>query len=188
MPVLHLLAGPNGSGKSTFVERVLQPVTHLRFVNADVIAAERWPNAQEEHAYEASRAAAEERSQLLNEGTSFISETVFSHPSKLELVAQAVSLGYIVHLHVVMLPVDATVARVSERVQLGGHSVPEHKIRERYERLWDLIARARNVADRTSIYDNSAAANPFRLVAAYEHGLLIGDAGWPTWTPTALTE
>lgn len=39
-PALHLLAGPNGAGKTTFVERVLKPVTHLRFVNADRIAAE----------------------------------------------------------------------------------------------------------------------------------------------------
>jgi len=45
-PVLHLLAGPNGSGKSTFVAEVLQEVTHLPFVNADVIAAHRWPDAQ----------------------------------------------------------------------------------------------------------------------------------------------
>lgn len=53
MPVLHILAGPNGAGKTTYVERVLQPSTGLTFINADVIAAQRWPDAQLEHAYEA---------------------------------------------------------------------------------------------------------------------------------------
>jgi predicted ABC-type ATPase len=64
-PVLHLLAGPNGAGKTTFVNRVLQPVTHLPFVNADDIAAREWPEASATHAYEASRLAAGERARLI---------------------------------------------------------------------------------------------------------------------------
>lgn len=186
MPVLHLLAGPNGSGKSTYVERILEPVTHLSFVNADVIAVNRWPDAQRENAYEASRAAADERSRLLAARKSFITETVFSHPSKLDLVAQASSLGYLVHLHVMLLPVDAAVSRVAERVRDGGHDVPEEKIRQRYARLWDLVARARAIADRTVFFDNSAASSPFRRVAAYERGRLVGEPAWPWWVPPVL--
>jgi predicted ABC-type ATPase len=125
MPVLHLLAGPNGSGKSTYVAYLLQPVTHLPFVNADMIAAERWPDAQAEHAYAASRAAADESAQLLAARASFLTETVFSHPSKLDLVHDAITRGYLVHLHVILLPVDVAVSRVAERVHLGGHDVPE---------------------------------------------------------------
>ncbi len=187
MPILHLIAGPNGSGKSTYVTRILQPVTHLPFVNADVIAAERWPDAQSEHAYEASRAAADERTQLLADGQSFITETVFSHPSKLDLVDEAVTRRYLVHLYVMLLPVDAAVNRVSERVQDGGHDVPEQKIRERYARLWDLIVRARSVADRTAFFDNSTAKHPFQRVAEYERGRLVGEPAWPAWAPAALT-
>ena len=188
MPTLHLLAGPNGSGKSTYVDRLLEPVTRLRFVNADVIAAERWPDAQSDHAYDASRAASNERAELLAARTSFITETVFSHPSKLDLVDDAIARGYLVHLHVILLPVDVAVSRVAERVQRGGHDVPEQKIRERYARLWGLIAKARTVAHRTEFFDNSTARNPFRRVAAYEHGLLIGTSAWPPWTPAVLRD
>jgi len=40
---LDLVVGPNG-GKSTFVELVLAPLRPgVTFVNADVIAAARWP-------------------------------------------------------------------------------------------------------------------------------------------------
>lgn len=185
-PVLYLLAGPNGSGKSTFVTEVLQPVTHLPFVNADLIAAQLWPDAQAEHAYAASRAAADERVQLMDTRASFITETVFSHPSKVDLVAQATILGYLVHLHVVTVPESLPVARVAARVARGGHDVPAEKIRERYLRLWPLVATARDLADRATFYDNSRAARPFRVVATFERGRLVGESAWPVWTPRAL--
>jgi predicted ABC-type ATPase len=185
-PVLHLLAGPNGSGKTTLVQRVIEPVTHLPFINADVIAAKRWPEAQAQHAYDASEAAAAERDVLLVQGTSFITETVFSHPSKLALIAKAQRAGYRVELHVVLLPEDTAVARVRHRVGAGGHDVPEVKIRERYQRLWHLVAQARVLADTTTFYDNSSAKTPLRLVARYEHGQPIGMPQWPSWTPGVL--
>lgn len=185
-PVLHLLAGPNGAGKSTFVLHYLQPVTHLPFVNADAIATERWPGDELSHAYEASRAAAEERQALIEAGRSFISETVFSHPSKVDLVARATTHGYLVHLHVVMVAPDTPVERVRLRVRSGGHDVPAEKIRGRYARLWDLVVAARALADRTTFYDNSSLDSPFRVVATYERGRLIGSADWPDWTPAPL--
>ncbi|TKV35328.1 AAA family ATPase [Mycobacteroides abscessus] len=186
MPLLHVLAGPNGSGKTTYVERVLQPCTQLPFINADVIAAQRWPNAQEQHAYAASRAAAAERVALLDKRRSFITETVFSHPSKNTLIDNALHLGYTVHLHVILVPVDLTVQRVSERVRRGGHSVPEQKIRERYARLWPLIAQARGRVDRAEFFDNHLARHPYRLIATYVHGIPVGEPDWPKWTPGAL--
>lgn len=186
MPILHLLAGPNGAGKSTYAAELLQPVTRLPFVNADMIAAERWPDAQAEHAYAASAAAAEARAEFLAERRSFITETVFSHPSKLEFIHEAIETGYLVHLHVMLLPVEVTVRRVAERVEDGGHAVPEQKIRERYERLWELVARARSASHRAQFFDNSTAEEPFRLAASYEHGILVSTPRWPAWTPEAL--
>ena len=185
-PVLHLIAGPNGAGKTTLATRVIAPVTHLPFINADVIAAKLWPDAQAEHAYDASRVAAEQRQELIGARASFITETVFSHPSKLALIRDAQAAGYQVTLHVVLVPEGLTVARVGDRVRRGGHTVPEDKIRERYQRLWALVAEARALAERTYIYDNSRAATPLRLVASYERGELGGSTDWPAWTPDAL--
>jgi predicted ABC-type ATPase len=187
-PVLHVLAGPNGAGKSTFVRELLQPVTRLPFVNADEIAAVRWPGHEAEHAYEASSAAAAARTELLDARRSFITETVFSHPSKVDLVRRGVAAGYLVTLHVVMVPVEVTVQRVDYRVADGGHAVPEAKIRERYERLWPLVVEARGHADRTAFYDNSTAGSPFAAVATYERGRLVGAARWPRWVPEALLD
>ena len=124
---------------------------------------------------------------MLSRGESFITETVFSHHSKVALVTQAVALGYLVNLHVMLVPADLAVARVAERVRRGGHQVPEEKIRQRYARLLKLIVEARALADRSNFYDNSRARNPFRVVAIYERGRLVGQADWPAWTPTVLT-
>lgn len=60
------------------------------------------------------------------------------------------------------------------------------KIRERYAQLWKLIARARTLAHRAEFFDNNTAAHPFRPVAEYEHGHLMGASAWPAWTPEVL--
>ncbi|KIQ20057.1 zeta toxin family protein [Rhodococcus sp. MEB064] len=185
-PVLHLLAGPNGAGKSTFFARVLAPVTHLPFVNADEIATENWPGDEQAHAYDASRLAAEQRVALLAQAASFVTETVFSHPSKLDLIETANEAGYLVTLHIVAIPVDLAVARVVNRVEIGGHSVPEAKVRERYVRLWPLVRSAIDVVENARVYDNTNARNPFRVIARYDHGRLVGDPSWPSWAPAAL--
>src|SRR5882672_5897919 len=84
---LDLVVGPNGAGKSTFVELTLAPLLPgSAFVNADEIAKQRWPKDPASHAYQAARVAAETRAKLIELGASFIAETVFSHPSKLELI------------------------------------------------------------------------------------------------------
>lgn len=185
-PVLHLLAGPNGSGKSTFFQEVVEPVTGLEFVNADIIAAHRWPGDETAHAYEASRLAAHERVRLIQDRRSFATETVFSHPSKVALVSEAEAAGYRVTLHIVLIPEDLAVARVADRVTHGGHHVPEDKVRERFGRLWGHLRDAIALVDEAFVYDNTSAAAPFRLVATFIDGSLAPGADWPPWTPEEL--
>lgn len=186
-PVLHLLVGPNGSGKSSLFELVIEPTTHLQFVNADRIAAEKWPTDTAAAAYDAAKIAAKRRSQLINDEASFATETVFSHESKLELVREAIEAGYLVTLHVLLVPVEIAVARVENRVENGGHPVPEEKVRERYERLWPLVGAAIALVTKAIVYDNSLASAPFRVVATSEGGqFLTSSPNWPSWTPQEL--
>ncbi len=184
-PTLHVLAGPNGSGKSTFAHRYLISRTHLPFINADEIAAARWPGDEQAHAYDASKAAAEARAAAIAHRESFITETVFSHPSKRDLILRAISEGYRVELHVMLMSEDLAVIRVGYRVAKGGHAVPEDKIRSRYKRLYGLVAQARMVAHRTTFYDNSSA-RPFQAVAVFDRGVATETPVWPAWTPPEL--
>lgn len=184
---LDLVVGPNGSGKSTFVDQRLAPLLPgSLFVNADVIAKDRWPDSPEDHSYEAARIAATIRDALIAQGESFIAETVFSHPSKLDLIDRARRAGYVVVLHVVLVPVELSVARVAERVVEGGHRVPEDKIRQRFARLWPLVAEAIGRSDHATVYDNTAP-DVTRIVARFVDGDGVGDIAWPTWAPEELT-
>ena len=185
-PAVHLLAGPNGAGKTTLYDKVLRPATQLPFVNADMIAADRWPGDEERHGHDASVAAAEWRDALIADRRSFITETVFSHPSKVELVTRLISSGYRVHLHVIIVPVQLAVARVSNRVDNGGHAVPEDKVRDRYDRLWPLVAESIHLAHEATVYDNSSSTRPHRVVSQFIYGRPIGTIDWPEWAPTEL--
>jgi hypothetical protein len=60
-------------------------------VNADVIAASRWPDDPVGKSY--AVVAAGRRTELIANRMSFVTETVFSHESKLELVHAAVDAG-----------------------------------------------------------------------------------------------
>ena len=183
---LDLVVGPNGAGKSTFVELTLAPLlVGSQFVNADEIAKQRWPDDPKSHAYEAAAVAAATRARLIELGRSFIAETVFSHPSKLELIDTARAAGYIVVLHVLLIPEELAVQRVKYRVRAGGHDVPEAKIRERYQRLWQLVAAAITRSDTATVYDNSKREGP-RVVAQMSDGILVGAPDWPEWTPHTL--
>jgi len=183
---LDLVVGPNGAGKSTFVELVLADQRPgIPFVNADIIAAERWPDDPVVHGHDAAMAAQAAREELLARREPFIAETVASHPSKVEFVQRARAAGYHVHLIVVAVPEDLSVARVVHRVAAGGHDVPEDKIRSRWQRLWDHVASMIELVDSAEIFDNSGPGP--RTIATFTAGDLVGAARWPNWAPTALT-
>ena len=183
---LDLVVGPNGAGKSTCVAFTLVPLLpHSVVVNADEIARQRWPDDPAPHAYDAAQVAADTRARLIEVGRSFIAETVFSHPSKLDLICAAHTGGFTVVLHVLLIPEDLAVQRVRYRVAAGGHDVPEKKIRERHRRLWSLVADAAALCDMATVYDNSRLSGP-RIVAQLSGADIIGSPDWPRWTPTDL--
>ncbi len=184
---LDLVVGPNGAGKSTFVELVLSPHRPgVTIVNPDVIAAQRWPQDPQWHAYDAARVAARTRTRLLQLSEPFIAETVFSHPSKLDFLDEASAAGYTVELQVLLVPEELAVQRVLYRVANGGHGVPEDKIRSRYQRLWSLVAKAIAHADTSHVWDNSHRDGPTE-VALFAAGTPIGRCLRPPWASPELT-
>lgn len=184
---LDLVVGCNGAGKSSFVEFTLAPLLPQSvFVNADEIAKQRWPDDPAGHAYDAARVAAETRAKLVELRRSFIAETVFSHSSKLELIDAAHAADYTVVVHVLLIPLELALQRVRHRVRAGGHDVPEYKIRERYQRLWALVAAAIVRSDSATVYDNSKLKGP-QIVAQFTNGFAVGSLTWPAWTPQELS-
>ena len=130
-PVFYLLAGPNGAGKSTLYQALkqagqIQP--GAEFVNADLYEAKHLQDIADpvQRSAAARDWADTRRAQLLVQGKSFVSETVFSHASKLQLIAQAQARGFLVVLLVVALDrPERLVARVKQRVREGGTACPK---------------------------------------------------------------
>ncbi|MBW3620489.1 MAG: zeta toxin family protein [Actinobacteria bacterium] len=188
MSRLDVIAGPNGAGKTTLYDRVLRPVrTGLPFVNADRIARERFPGEELQRSHEAAEIASRTRRALIDARLDLCAETVFSHPSKVDLVTEAVAAGYDVVLHAVMIPLRLSGPRVARRVAAGGHDVPEEKLATRYDRLWPLIVEATPHCYRAVFWDNASDDGPSE-VASFRFGVRDHPPRWPAWTPDVLRQ
>ncbi|BEP64947.1 zeta toxin family protein (plasmid) [Variovorax sp. V213] len=178
-----MLAGPNGAGKSTFYEIVIRPRIKALFINADLIQREELGDPSMAAAYRAAAIAESRRRQALEKGISFVSESTFSHESKLALIRDAQAAGFrVVVYHINVRRVELSVSRVGQRVEEGGHDVPEDKIRERFERNQPLIREAVLLADHAFVYDNSGLNMPARRLIAFTKGQLIAASeDLPDW-------
>jgi predicted ABC-type ATPase len=96
------------------------------------------------------------RQKLLAARRNFTFETVMSHPSKVELLAQAQAAGYRTYLYYVATVDPAiNVSRVANRVKLKGHDVPPDLVEKRYYRSLDLLVSAIRHTSHAYIFDNS---------------------------------
>ena len=186
-PQLWILAGGNGAGKSTFYRNRLEPLG-LPFVNADIIARELFPDSPERHSYQAARIAEELRNGLLSERRSFCYETVFSHPSKIDFVARAKAMGYQITLVFIHLRSPSlNLARIAQRVEEGGHNVPDDKARGRIPLLLANIQTAIALCDHVRALDNSSVDNPFEPVFTLREGRLeLQQPELPHWAAYLL--
>jgi predicted ABC-type ATPase len=93
---------------------------------------------------------------LIASKQSFTLETVMSHPSKIDLLANAKKEGYRTYLYYIATDDPSiNVERVRLRVESGGHDVPENRIISRYHRSLGLLSDAIKNTNRAFIFDNS---------------------------------
>jgi len=166
-PVLVALAGPNGAGKTTFYEAHLKD-SGLRFLNADIFARELQTDP-----YRAAEIGAKLRQELVNQGESFVFETVFSDPvgDKLAFLKQAVQRGYTVVLCFIGLTSpQVSEERVAMRASQGGHDVPTEKLVSRFPRTLANLKRATRELPYVLVFDNSDLRKPFRQTAIFQDG------------------
>jgi predicted ABC-type ATPase len=185
---LWILAGANGSGKTTFYRQRLQS-KNIPFINADQIAAEKFSGKKKSDAKKATLAAQEQVNEMLDRGETFCYETVFSHASKIDILAKAKSLGYEVNLIYIHLQFpELNKARVISRVKLGEHDVPPEKIVSRIPKTVKNIKVAIKLASTTLILDNSSTEDPFQQVATVENGIVTKKAdSLPEWAKEILS-
>ena len=199
-PVFFLLAGPNGAGKSTLysasVADGLIPAD-IEFVNADLYEAAVLQHILDplERSKKARLWADLRRNKLLQMGQSFVSETVFSHESKIELIREAQNLGFSVVLLVVCVDNPShLLERVKRRVEEGGHYVPSTKILERYPRTIANLSIAVRLANLSILFDTSGSVKisvaaiqaPVQVAICRSEDIRILVEAIPVWAKKVL--
>lgn len=160
---LFVFAGPNGSGKSTIVSSFLRENASIPYICPDSIFLE----YEQQHFFTDTMSledkykkclddAEELRECHLEQSLDFCFETVFSRPDKIDFLKKAKKRGYqISSFFVGVNSPEICIERVRQRVEQGGHDVPEEKIVARYGRTMDNLKSLMDIADKINIYDNS---------------------------------
>ena len=180
LPSVVVLSGPNGAGKSTTATRLLVGGLQVsEYVDADVFA--RAMPRTEATAITAGRSVLRRLDELATDRRSFGFETTLASRSFGPRIRRLIGAGYECHLVFLWLPsADLAVARVADRVRLGGHSVPEETIRRRYRSgLRNFFRLYQALTTTWRMYDNSEQEP--RMVASgagRETLAAIDDALW----------
>jgi predicted ABC-type ATPase len=162
-PNVIMLAGPNGAGKTTSSRSLLTDALKVTtFVNADIIAQGLAGFDPESAAWEASRIMLERLDRLAEQRQDFAFETTLAARSYVRRITDWRGQGYCFQLYYFWLPsADLAVQRVADRVQQGGHHVPEETVRHRYRQslrnLFDLYL---PLADEWNVYLNEQPGLP----------------------------
>lgn len=134
--------------------------------------------------YDSALAADFIRHQLLLKGETFTFETVLSHSSKIDFLKKAVENGYKNYLYFICT-VDAAIniSRVKQRVELGGHAVPEAKIISRYNDSLQVLSSIIPLCYRVYLFDNSIEEGSIKPVGEInnEGRLIIKTGELPWW-------
>jgi len=183
MPHVIVIAGPNGAGKSTTAPAILNGALGVtEFVNADTIAQGLSAFNPEKAAFHAGRVMLERLQQLAEDKENFAFETTLASETFAHWLKGLKAEGYSFHLFYLWLPSpDFAIARVAERVRMGGHNVPDDTVRRRYhagpKNFFQLY---RPIADSWRIYDNSRPGEP-RLISSGENDTIEQVADEPLW-------
>ena len=106
---------------------------------------------------------------LAKEQVDFAFETTLVSCTFVPWIKNLKQVGFIFHLVFLWLPSqEFAIARVAERVKMGGHNVPEETIRRRYHKgLKNFFQLYMQLADTWRLYDNSDTSGP-ALIASGE--------------------
>lgn len=155
-----VLAGPNGAGKSSVGGEALRGRGNDYF-NPDEYARrlrEEFPGLTETEAN--SRAWVKSRDLLIDaieQNSSYAFETTLGGTTIPELLREAALRGRVVRIwYVALSSADLHVERVAQRVERGGHPIPEADIRRRYDSSRVNIADLLPLVHEVRVFDNSA--------------------------------
>lgn len=166
MPRLYIISGCNGAGKTTASYTLLPELLECsEFVNSDEFAKYLEPFKPELAKVRASRFMLQKINYLLGQNADFAIETTLATRSLLKITQRAQDQGYTVTvLYFWLNSPELAIQRVRDRVEKGGHNIPEEIIRRRYSTgIMYFFRDYSKICDRWILADNSLI--PFKVVA-----------------------
>lgn len=174
-----LYAGVNGAGKSTLYQTTKCKDQMFR-INTDEILREfgDWRNMSD--VMVAGKIAIKRLKQYFADGVTFNQETTLCGKSTINAIIKAKEQGYIIELHYIGVDsVDIAKQRIRDRVEAGGHGIPEKDVERRYEESFKNLAAIIPHCDLVALYDNT---NQFRRFAIIKQGkAVIMSRNVPQW-------
>jgi len=97
------------------------------------------------------------RYKMIQSDSSFSFESVFSHDSKIKEIEIAKKANFIIYFYFISTS-DPLInyQRIKNRVETGGHDVPNEKINDRYYRTMNNLYTAFKLSDRAYLFDNTS--------------------------------
>ena len=195
IPTIAVLAGVNGAGKTSVAGGFLEKEGDT-FFNPDTVAQQirglhpdiplTMANA---HAWQIGKSLLE---QAITSGRDYRFETTLGGRTIAQLLEKAARYGHRLRIWFCGLAsADLHLKRVQSRVAHGGHDIPAHKIRERWNRSRENLVRLLPLIDHLRVYDNSKEADPAEgrkpepaLLLEMQHAKITAPAdlsGAPDW-------
>lgn len=163
-----IIAGPNGAGKTTASQSLLSGAYEVsEFVNADIIAKGLSVFHPERVAIKAGRMMLQQIDELAKAKTNFAFKTTLASRTFVNLIKEKrLEFNYECYLFYLWLPApEISMARVRNRVILGGHHVPDSDIVRRYHGgLSNFFNLYMKIVDGWKFLDNSRKGQ-FHLIA-----------------------
>ncbi len=171
MQELIIIAGPNGAGKTSFANAYMPAAAErLVFVNADEIARELsgTGSPSPERDFRAGRLMLKRLDALTSARTELLFETTLASLAYAQRIPKWQALGYTVILIYLRLPdANASISRVRRRVELGGHDIPDHVIRRRFNKSLEYLEkRYKSIVDEWYLFESIEGS--FQPVAAWD--------------------
>ena len=176
MPEFIIIAGINGTGKSSLrgvlgeyknLGYIIDPDQSAREHDADIIAA--------------GKIAVQTIDDCIHREITFTQETTLAETRIVKEMQQAKELGFKISMFYVGLEsLGESLSRIANRVQKGGHGIPEEHVIRGYEKRISDFQKCVPYCDEIVFYDNQ---NGFIKVAEYrkENGFQFTNGHRPKW-------
>jgi predicted ABC-type ATPase len=159
VPDITIIAGPNGAGKTSFANEYLTSFGEdAVYVNADEIARElaEPPHGALLRERYAARLMLEQINALVAAQKNFVFETTLASLGYARKINAWRQQGFYVSLMYLRLAkVEDSLLRIQKRVAAGGHDIPEHVVRRRFQKSIDYFTRIyKPIVDQWYVWDS----------------------------------